>query len=317
LLGDFSPEVCILRLLALVLLLTALLTAPAAARQGARKPVVVASTTQIADFARQIAGDRLIVKSILAPGADPHTYQPTPDDVQIVLGADLCLENGLHLEGKNWMGTLARDAGKRLVTVTQGLAPLEIRADGQSVADPHAWFSVRNAALYVNNIVEALERLDPAGRAEYRARAKLYLQQLRVLDAWIREQVNGIPPGRRILVTTHDAFNYFCREYRFNANNDYLSIAPVGWSTGSEVGAGMTPERHRQVVESIRRAGAPAIFVETTINPKQIREIARETGVRIGGELYSDSMGPAGSAGETYIGMMRENVLLIVQALKP
>jgi len=284
-------------------------------RSSARRPVVVASTTQIADFTRQITGDRLSVRSILAPGADPHTYQPTPNDVQIVLGADLCLENGLHLEGKNWMATLARDAGKPLVTVTRGLTPLAIRSAGQSIADPHAWFTPRNAALYVNNIVQSLERLDPAGAGEYRARATLYLQQLRVLDAWIREQVNRIPPQKRILVTTHDAFNYFCREYRFNPDNSYLSIAPVGWSTGSEVGAGMTPERHRQVVQSIRQAGSPAIFVETTINPKQIRELARETGVRIGGELYSDSMGPAGSAGESYLGMMRENVLLIVQAL--
>jgi len=288
-----------------------------AAPPAARKPRLVASTTQIADFARQIAGDRWMVKSILAPGADPHTYQPTPADVQIVLAADLCLENGLHLEGKNWMGTLAGDAGKPLVTVARGLAPLEIRASGQSIADPHAWFSPANAALYVNNIVQALIEFDAANAEEYRARATLYLQQLRVLDAWIRAQVNRIEPQRRILVTTHDAFNYFCREYRFNADNDYLSIAPVGWSTGSEVGAGMTPERRRQVVASIRQAGAPAIFVETTINPKQIREIARETGVKIGGELYSDSMGPPGSAGETYIGMMRENVLLIVQALKP
>ncbi len=281
------------------------------------KPALVASTTQIADFARQVVGDRMTVTSILAPGADPHTYQPTPDDVQIVLDADLCLENGLHLEGKSWMATLAKDAGKPLATVTQGLAPLEIEENGQSIADPHAWFSIRNAALYVNNIVQALVRIDPDHTREYRARATLYLQQLRVLDAWIRKQVNLIPPERRVLVTTHDAFNYFCREYRFNPNNDFLSIAPVGWSTGSEVGAGMTPERHKQVVESIRQAATPAIFVETTINPKQVREIARETGVKIGGELYSDSMGPAGSAGETYIGMMRENVLLIVQALKP
>ena len=94
------------------------------------------------------------------------------------------------------------------------------------------------------------------------------------------------------------------------------SVAPVGWSTGAEVGAGMTPERRRRVVQSIRESGAPAIFVETTINPKQIRELAQETGVKIGGELYSDSMGPTGSAGETYIGMMRENVLLIVGALR-
>jgi len=307
----------LIRLLVLMVM-TFLWAAPSlAARNEPPKPVVVASTTQIADFARQIAGDRLTVRSILAPGADPHTYQPTPDDVQIVLGANLCLENGLHLEGKNWMGALAHDAGKPLVTVTRGLAPLVLGGTGESVPDPHAWFSPANAALYVNNIIQALERLDPPNGAEFRSRGKLYLQQLRVLDAWIRDQVNLIPPKRRVLVTTHDAFNYFTREYRFNPENDYLSIAPVGWSTGSEVGAGMTPERHRQVVQSIRQARARAIFVETTINPKQIREIARETGVKIGGELYSDSMGTAGSAGETYIGMMRENVLLMVQALKP
>lgn len=281
-----------------------------------KKPQVVASTTQIADFARQVAGDDVVVISILAPGADPHTYQVTPDDVKSVLAADLCLENGLHLEGKNWMATLAQDAGKTLVTTTDGMQPLTIDAQGQTVVDPHAWFSLRNSAVYVNNITRALIALVPAKKAEFEARAKLYLQQLRVLDAWVREQVDRIPVAKRILVTTHDAFNYFCREYRFNAGNDYLSIAPVGWSTGAEVGAGMTPERHRRVVESIRLAGAPAIFVESSINPKQIREIARETGVGIGGELYSDSMGPAGSAGETYIGMMRENVLLIVGALK-
>ena len=303
------------RLLSLIALTLLWITPALAAKGEARKLVVVASTTQIADFARQVAGDRLVVRSILAPGADPHTYQPTPDDVQIVLGADLCLENGLHLEGKNWMGALAHDARKPLVTVTRGLAPLALGASGQSVPDPHAWFSPANAAIYLNNTVQAIEKLDPANAGEYRSRGKLYLQQLRVLDSWIRELVNRIPPQRRILVTTHDAFNYFCREYRFNPDNDYLSIAPVGWSTGSEVGAGMTPERHRQVVESIRKARAQAIFVETTINPKQIREIARETGVKIGGELYSDSMGTAGSAAESYLGMMRENVLLIVQAL--
>jgi manganese/iron transport system substrate-binding protein len=182
--------------------------------------------------------------------------------------------------------------------------------------DPHAWFSPRNAATYVNNILAALSRLDPAGKAQYRARAKLFLQQLRVLDAWIREQVNQIPPERRLLVTSHDAFNYFCREYKFNPRNDFLSLAPVGWSTGSEVGAGMTPERRRMVVNSVRDFGAPAVFVETSVNPKLIREIAQEAGIKIGGELYSDSMGESGTAGETYIGMMRENVILIVEAMK-
>lgn len=280
------------------------------------KPIVVASTTQIADFARQVAGDRLIVKSVLAPGADPHTYQPTPDDVQMVLGSDICLENGLHLEGKNWMSTLANDAGKPIITTTDGIKPLAISSEGETVADPHAWFSPKNVAVYVNNIVKGLSQLDPEGKEEYEARATLFLQQLRVLDSWVRQQINRIPTQRRILVTTHDAFNYFCTEFKLNANNNFLSIAPVGWSTGAEVGGGMTPERRRKVVQSIKESGAPALFVETTINPKQIREIAKETGVKIGGELYSDSMGPEGSAGETYIGMMRENVLLMVNALK-
>ncbi len=255
------------------------------------------------------------MRNILAPGADPHTYQPTPDDVQLVLEADLCLENGLHLEGKNWMGTLAKDAAKPLVTVTKGIQPLVIQSEGESVPDPHAWFSVKNAAVYTNNITKALIQLDPEGKRDYEARASLFLQQLRILDDWIRKEISLIPIQRRILVTTHDAFNYFCSEYKFNAKNNYLSIAPVGWSTGAEVGGGMTPERRRMVVDSIRSSGAPAIFVETTINPKQIREIAKETGVQIGGELYSDSMGDEGSVGETYIGMMRENVLLIVNAL--
>ncbi len=298
----------------LVLLLSFAGSIPVQAEGG--KKVVVASTTQIADFARQVAGDRVVVHSILAPGADPHTYQPTPDDVQKVLGSDLCLENGMHLEGKNWMGTLAQDAGKPIITTTTGIKPLQISEEGEMVADPHAWFSPKNVALYVNNITRGFIEMDPDGREEYEARAKLFLQQLRVLDSWIREQVNRIPTQRRILVTTHDAFNYFCTEFKFNADNNFLSIAPVGWSTGAEVGGGMTPERRRMVVESIKKSGAPAVFVETSINPKQIREIAKETGVQIGGELYSDSMGEEDTAGETYIGMMRENVILIVNALK-
>jgi manganese/iron transport system substrate-binding protein len=308
-------KVSLLKILLFMGLISILLP-PIASAESTKKPVVVASTTQIADFARQIGGDQVIVESILAPGADPHTYNVTPRDVQIVLGADLCIENGLHLEGKNWMKTLAKDANKTLITATNGIQPLSINQGGESIPDPHSWFSPRNAAVYVNNIIKGLADLDPKNTAVYQARGKLFLQQLRVLDAWIREQLNQIPPQKRILVTTHDAFNYFCREFKLNENNDYLSIAPVGWSTGAEVGAGITPERRRKVIQSIKESGAPAIFVETTINPKQIREIAKETGVRIGGELYSDSMGPEGSAGETYIGMMRENTLLIVNALK-
>jgi manganese/iron transport system substrate-binding protein len=280
------------------------------------RPVLVTSTTQIADFATQIVGDRCIVKCILSPGADPHTYMPTPQDAGMVMEADLTLQNGLYLEGKNWMAVLAKDAGKPLVTCTEGIQPLEVKQEGENILDPHAWFSPKNAAVYVNNITRAIIKLDPDHSDEYQARAKLYLDQLRVLDIWIRQQVNQIVPQKRMLVTSHDAFNYFCREFRFNARHNYLSLAPVGWSTGSEVGAGITPQRLKNVIDLIRSYQAPAVFLETSVNPKMIREIAREAGVLIGGQLYSDSMGETGTAGATYIGMMRENVLVIVNALK-
>lgn len=281
-----------------------------------RRPVLVCSTTQIADFASQIAGDRCSVKNILAPGADPHTYMPTPDDVRMVMEADLSLQNGLHLEGKNWMANLAKDAGKPLVTCTEGIQPLEINQEGEKILDPHAWFSPKNAAVYVNNITRAIIELDADHSHEYQARAKLYLQQLRVLDIWIREQVNRIIPQKRVLVTSHDAFDYFCKEYKFNAQHGYMSLAPVGWSTGSEMGAGMTPKRIKNVIDSLHHYQTSAVFLETSVNPKTIREVAREAGVDIGGRLYSDSMGETGSAGATYMGMMREDVLTTVNALK-
>ncbi len=279
------------------------------------KPVIVCSTTQVADFARQVVGDRCKVRCILAPGADPHTYMPTPKDSRLVAGADLCLENGLHLEGNNWMKKLAKDAGKPVVACTDGIKQLEMTYGGKKVLDPHAWFSPANAAVYTRNVLKAVTALDPAGAWEYESRARLYLQELRTLDGWIREQVNLIPPQQRVLVTSHDAFNYFCNAFKFNPKHGYLSLAPVGWSTGSEVGGGMTPERRKEVVDSIRSFGAKAVFVETSVNPKLIRQIAQDAGVKIGGTLYSDSMGEAGSAGESYIGMMRENVITIVKAL--
>lgn len=304
-----------LRVLLTLLLLCAILWSAPERLAAQAPPLVVCSTTQVADFARQVAGDDLEVQSLLAPGADPHLYLPTPEDARLVQRAALCLQNGLHLEGNNWMGKLAQDAGKPLVSCTDGIRPLQMAYDGREVPDPHAWFSVPNAAVYVNTIARAFIQTFPELAPRFQARAELYLQQLRGLDAWIRRQAARIPPPRRILVTSHDAFNYFCREYGFNPEQGYMSLAPVGWSTGGEVGAGMTPQRRKEVVDSIRNSGARAVFVETSVNPKVIREIARDAGVRIGGSLYSDSMGERGTTGESYLGMLRENVLTIVTAL--
>lgn len=289
----------------------AILCRPAAGTdEGAGTLRLVCSTTQTADLARQVVGDRCEVVCILGAGVNPHVYQPVPKDSRQVESADLCLQNGLHLEGKNWMAALAKDNGnKPLVTCTDGVQPLDLEYEGQTVKDPHAWFDPRNAAIYVNNILRALAKIDPEGAAGYRARADLYLQQLRALDAWTEKQVSSIPRERRVLVTSHDAFNYYAARYGFKVRS------PVGWSTGSEIGGGMTPQRRRTVVASIRDFDVPAIFVETSVNPKMIRQVAEEAGVKVGGELYSDAMGEEGTAGETYLGMMRENTLTIVEAL--
>ncbi len=208
------------------------------------------------------------------------------------------------------MRTLAETAGKDIVTCTEGIEPLKLGEGGEQYNDPHAWFSITNAAVYVNNILRAMIELDPAGEEQYTARARLYLDELRALHLWTQREVAKVPPAKRILVTSHDAFQYFCAEHGFK------SAAPVGWSTGEEIGAGLTPAKRKATVDSIRGFGVKSIFVETSVNPKLIREIASEAGVNVGGELYSDSMGPPGSAGETYLGMMRENVITIVHALK-
>jgi manganese/iron transport system substrate-binding protein len=283
-----------------------------AVAQEPDRPIVVCSTTQVADFARQVVGDQWEVRCVLAPGQDPHLYEITPNDVTLVRDARLCLANGMHLEGNDWMKTLADQLGKPLVECSQGIVPLQITVDGASepVPDPHAWFTPQNAAVYVRNILRAVNQLDSANEPQYTARAELYLTQLRSLDAWIAKQCNAIPRDRRILVTSHDAFGYFCQAYGFR------SAAPTGWSTGQEIGGGISMARRQETVRSIQSFGVKAIFVETSVNPKLIREIAAEANVVIGGELYSDSMGPTDSAGETYLGMMRENVLTIVQALK-
>ncbi len=275
-----------------------------------KKLVIACSTTQVADFVHQVVGDRCEVHCVLAPGADPHLYRIRPQDAKLVAAADICFDNGLHLEGKDWMRGLAESAGKKVVSCATGLEPLQLEADGEKYKDPHAWFTPKNASVYVRNILTAMSKLDPDHKTEYEARAKLYLDQLRVLHAWISEQVSAIPPQKRVLVTSHDAFQYFCHEYGFT------SQAPTGWSTDQEIGGGATAQRIRDTAKAIRDQGVKAIFVETSVNPKLIEEIAAEAGVKVGGKLYSDSMGPPGSGGETYLGMMRENVLTIVEAMK-
>ena len=281
---------------------------PAPEKNNGRKKIVVCSTTQIADFARNIAGDQWEVKCVLSAGQDPHSYRTTAADSSDVANADLCLENGWNLEGHGWMRTLAEGSQRPITTCVEGITPLQTGDETGEVKDPHAWMDPENAWIYVKNIRDSLAEMDPANAERYAARADLYRYQLKSLKAWINTQVNKIPLQRRVLVSHHDAFGYFCKAFKFEARS------PQGWSTAEL--KGVSPTKQKEIVEMIRNEGVKSIFVETTLKKEMIEAIAKEAGVEIGGELYSDAMGPSGSAGETYIGMMRENVLTIVQALK-
>jgi len=267
---------------------------------------IVCSTTQCADFARQIVGDRWEVQCVLGPGQDPHSYEPRVADSNAVAKADLCIRNGWNLEGHEWMKTLAENAGKPLVTCTAEVEPL-MAGEDNPVQDPHAWFNPANAWKYVKQIRDEVCQLDPEHQEEYMARAELYRAQLRDLENWIQQQVGSIAEPR-VLVTHHDAFGYFCDRYGFEA------VSPVGWTT-DEI-AGTTISDRQAVVDQIRDLKVRSIFVESTLNREMIEAIAKEAGVEVGGELYSDAMGAPGTAGESYIGMMRENVLKIVAGLK-
>lgn len=284
---------------------------PASADEPAyadRKKIVVCSTTQIADFARNIAGDQWEVKCVLAAGQDPHSYRTTAADSRAVAGADLCLENGWNLEGHGWMRTLAEVTQRPIRTCVKGVTPLQTDDASGKVKDPHAWMDPENAWIYVKNIRDGLAEIDPGNAELFSARADLYRYQLKSLKVWITTEVNKIPVQRRILVSHHDAFGYFCHAFKFE------SRSPQGWST-AELN-GVNASEQQEIAEMIRSEGVKSIFIETTLKQGLIAAIAKEAGVKIGGELYSDAMGPEGSAGETYIGMMRENVLTIVQALK-
>lgn len=289
-------------------LIGALLDMSAGHAQTPPKKIVVCSTTQIADFTRQVVGDLWEVKCVLGEGEDPHGYRTTAQDNVVVAGADLCLENGWNLEGHAWMQNMAQNAGKPIRTCINGVKAIQTEEKQGTVEDPHAWMNPINAWQYVQNIRDAVSEIDPDNAWQYEARAELYRLQLKSLGLWIKQQVSQIPAEKRILVTHHDAFEYFCQAYSFTA------ISPKGWTTGEL--AGINPKKIPEIAKRIRSQGVKSVFIESSTNRELVDQIAREAGVKVGGKLYSDAMGPKGSAAESYIGMMRENVLTIVSALK-
>jgi zinc/manganese transport system substrate-binding protein/manganese/iron transport system substrate-binding protein len=269
---------------------------------------VVATTTQIADFARQVGGDLVAVTGILPPNADPHDFEPTPRDVAKIADAQLVLEHGLNLDA--WGDTMVKESGTHatVVVVTTGVQPLPSDEEGMRAGDPHVWFDVANAKIMAANIRDAFSAADPAHAAAYAANATAYLSQLDELDSWIRQQIATVPPANRKLVTNHDAFGYYVKAYGL----EFVGSVIPSLDTNAEPSAKDTAD----LIDKIKAQHVKAIFTEASLNPQLEQQIASEAGVKVVNNLYGDALGPAGSGADTYLGMMRTDTTFIVNALK-
>jgi zinc/manganese transport system substrate-binding protein len=262
---------------------------------------VVASFSIIGDFVRNVGGDRISVTTLVGPNGDVHVYTPAPADAKKVADARLVIINGLGLEG--WLPRLVQSSGGKavIVTATDGITPLKL----DQAADPHAWQSVVNARIYVGNIRDALVTADPADAAAFRANAATYLAKLDALDHEVRSAVAEIPPARRKVISTHRAFGYFAAAYGVEF------IAPLGVSTESEASA----RDIAGIITQIRTEKIPAVVLENISDVRLIRRISAETGAKIGGTLFSDSLSDEKGDAPTYIELVRHNIKALTSAL--
>ncbi len=276
---------------------------------------VVATTGQVADALRNIAGDVIELTELLGPGIDPHTYVPTEGDIDRLSNADVIFYNGLYLEAqmKRVLEQLGSQGNITVVAVAEQLDPLTLlnwEPEEGEPFDPHVWKDVRLWIQVVQIIRDTLAEVDPANAEVFEQNTAAYIKELEDLHTYILEQVQLIPQERRVLVTAHDAFHYFGRAYGFAVD------AVQGISTETEASTADI----QALANTVVAREVPAIFIETTISPRTIeavKEAVRAEGfeVEIGGELYSDALGEPGTQAETYIGMMRHNIDTIVAAL--
>jgi zinc/manganese transport system substrate-binding protein len=264
---------------------------------------VVASFSILGDFAKNVGGERVEVTTLVGRDSDVHVYTPAPADAKKIANAQLVIINGLGLEG--WLPRLLQSSGSKaaVVTATDGITPLR----NGSADDAHAWQSVVNAKRYVINIRDGLVATDPADAAFFRANADGYLAKLDGLDREVRTAIAHIPPERRRVISTHGAFGYFAAAYGVEF------VAPLGISTDSEPSA----RDLAAIITEIRTLKIPAVFLENISDDRLIRRISAETGARVGGTLYSDSLSAEKGEAPTYIDLVRHNIMALTTALDP
>lgn len=290
--------------------------APLAAIAQEKLPVV-ASFSILGDFVKEVGGERVAVTTLVGANGDAHVYSPTPADAKAMAGAKLIVINGLKFEG--WMTRLIKSSGAKatIATATTGITPLEAEDDhdhdkkghahghDHGGVDPHAWQNVANAKIYVANIRDALTKADPAGQASYEVNATRYLAQLDAVEAEVKAAVARIPADRRKAITSHDAFGYFVKAYGIEF------IAPQGVSTEAEASA----KDVGRIIRQIKAEKIPAVFLENVTNPRLVERIAKESGAKIGGRIFSDALSDADGPAGTYIAMMKHNISQIEKAL--
>ncbi len=285
----------------------------AADQAGVSTYRITTTVGMVRDIVARVAGDRALVTSVIGEGVDPHLYKPTRNDVAAFLAADVVFYSGLMLEGK-MADTLVKVArrGKPVHAVTELVdeSYLLEPAEFEGHYDPHLWMDVRGWMKAVDAVGQALAAFDPAHAGQYTARAASYRAELARLDDYARRVIGSIPPSQRVLVTAHDAFNYFGRAYGIEVRGIQ------GISTESEAGL----QDINRLVDFIVQRRVPAVFVETSVADKNVRALvdgarARGSAIRVGGALYSDAMGAPGSYEGTYIGMIDHNATTIARAL--
>jgi manganese/iron transport system substrate-binding protein len=296
-----SPESPMRRLPLLALALSAL-AVPAAAQDRLK---VATSFTVIADMARNVAGDAAEVVSITKPGAEIHNYQPTPRDILRVRDADLVLWNGLNLE--LWFEQFLDNAGERpSAVISEGIEPISISGgDYDGKPNPHAWMSPDNAAIYVDNIRDALSETDPENAEAYAANAEDYKAEIAAMIEPLRAEIAQVPEDKRWLVSCEGAFSYLARDLGLNE----LFLWPMNAdATG-------TPQQVRRVIDGVREHDIPAVFCESTVNTDPAKQVARETGAAYGGELYVDSLSEPDGPVPSYLDLLRVTTETIATGL--
>ena len=293
-----------------VVLLTTACRAPLTtpSQQNAdQRPLVLTTFTVLADMARNVAGDRLRVHSITKQGAEIHGYEPTPSDLEQAASAQLILENGLGLE--LWARRFTASAGDiPTITLSEGMEPLLIEGDAYAGRpNPHAWMSPKRSQQYVDRMVTAFSELDPAGAVAYQRNGESYKRKLESLDQELRSALAEIPEPQRLLVTCEGAFTYLAKDY--GLREAYL------WPVNAESQA--TPRRMARLIDTVRAAGVPAVFCESTVSDKVQRQVAVAAGVRFGGTFYVDSLSERNGPAPTLLDLQRHNVKLIRQGLNP